>query len=312
MQHQMIETRVCIDDTLGPFDCKLDPTNRWNGWLSPNFSLETARQLSAQTLRMADEYGWDCADTIHVIDGRADSPDTVHVIDSGRTHEINENGDTAPVAFAVRIPWRKLGRGGQATITDATPAVRKAARRCKPGGRGALRAVVVHARWTYMADEGCDSANVVAPNAQGLYPIGGWEWTWHFATWWCACGEGMDWHEAECLCGLNRDNQPPLAEATARRIAAILRTLAPQATSALADFGSGLARVSEVFAGDVEIDTADETGPFDTETLGAADEVLRQAVDMADSLNELVATWEHVPHERTAQLYRITFPAAGQ
>ncbi|MFF3327248.1 hypothetical protein [Streptomyces sp. NPDC002889] len=49
----MITTRVCIDHTLGPFDCKLDPANRWNGWLSPHFTLDSAHELSAQTLRLA-------------------------------------------------------------------------------------------------------------------------------------------------------------------------------------------------------------------------------------------------------------------
>ncbi|MEC3995183.1 DNA cytosine methyltransferase [Actinacidiphila sp. DG2A-62] len=73
----MIETRVCIDDTFGPFDCQLDPHNRWNGWLSPHFTLDVTRELSAQTLRMADEYGYDCTDTIHVIEGRADSQDAL-------------------------------------------------------------------------------------------------------------------------------------------------------------------------------------------------------------------------------------------
>ncbi|MEH0579082.1 hypothetical protein QBA54_32435 [Streptomyces sp. B21-108] len=70
-----------------------------------------------------------------------------------------------------------------------------------------------------------------------------------------------------------------------------------------------LARVCAVYAGDTEIDTADDTGPFDTETLGAADEALRQALDDAAPTDLEAAGWEHVPDEESARLYRITFPA---
>ncbi|WP_327123683.1 hypothetical protein [Streptomyces sp. NBC_01727] len=148
----MIQTRVCIDDMLGPFDCKLNPANRWNGWLSPYFTLDTARELSAQTIREADEYGYDCVDTIHVIDGRADSQDTVHIIEGGtcRYNSDDERGDER-VAIAVRIRWRNVGRDAVAatTITHATANDRKAARRRKVTGRGAPRTVVVHARWQW-------------------------------------------------------------------------------------------------------------------------------------------------------------------
>ncbi|WP_330435854.1 hypothetical protein OIC43_37170 [Streptomyces sp. NBC_00825] len=205
---KVIETRVCIDDMLGPFDCKLNPGNRWNGWLSPYFTLDTTRELSAQTLRMADAYGYDCVDTIHVIDGRADSPDTVHIIEGGPSRDSSE-----PIAVAVRIRWRGAAHGAApaATITAATPQVRKAARRRKGGGRGALRAVVLHVRWQYLDEDGdvASAANAVRPNpnVEGRYGIGGWEWTWHFAGWWCACG--ADWHEVTCTtCDLTRDTQP--------------------------------------------------------------------------------------------------------
>ncbi|WP_371098427.1 hypothetical protein [Streptomyces sanglieri] len=205
---KIIETRVCIDDDLGPFNCKLDPDNRWNGWLSPYFTLDTTRDLSTQTLRMADEYGYDCADTVHVIDGRADSPDTVHIIE--RSPSRYNDG---PTAVAVRIRWRGRDHGTApaATITAATPQARKAARRRKAGGRGAHRAVVIHIRWQYL-DEGSDTAASIVqpnPNVEDLYGIGGWEWTWHFAIWWCACGANWNWHETTCTtCDLTRDTQP--------------------------------------------------------------------------------------------------------
>ncbi|MFE9250870.1 hypothetical protein [Streptomyces sp. NPDC007088] len=303
--HQMITTRVCIDDTLGPFDCQLDPSNRWNGWLSPHFTLDAARELSAQTLRLADEYGHDTVDTIHIIEGREDSQDTVHVIEGGPSR-FHEAGATSP-AVAVHVPWRNPNRGTNASITHASPQARKAARKRKVTGRAARRVVVVHVRWQYL-DEGSDTAaDIVRPDAEGLYPIGGWEWTWHFASWWCACGRNSAWHKTECWCSLTRDNQPttPLGTASVK-VGQILRTLAPEATSALVDL-TNLAHVCAVFAGEREIDTADDTGPFDSGTLGSADEALRTAWDEADAGDLATSGWEHVRDEQSAALYRITF-----
>ncbi|MGW2700862.1 hypothetical protein [Streptomyces sp. NPDC001340] len=145
----LIETRVCIDDTFGPFDAKLDPTNRWNGWLSPYFTLDTVRELAARTQQMADEYGHDSVDTIHVFP-------VLHVVDGGTDRE------------------------------------------------GEPRAVVVHIRWQYLDDGAESAATIVQPNDEGLYGIGGWEWTWHFATWPCPC-DNNPWHETRCeFCGLHR------------------------------------------------------------------------------------------------------------
>ncbi|WP_233534057.1 hypothetical protein [Streptomyces murinus] len=280
--------------------------------MSPSFTLDVTRELSAQTLRTADEYGYDCTDTVHVIDGRADSADTVHIIDSGLTREVNEDGDHEPVAVAVRVPWRSLDQGATATVSGVTPAARKAARKSKVTGRGAARAVVVHVRWMYLS-EGSDTAvSIIRPSADGLYPIGGWEWTWGLASWWCVCGEGMDWHDTECdACGMNRDRNPktPLGVAT-WAAGATLRRLAPEATSALVDLHGDFARIISVFAGDTEIDTCDDTGPFDCETLGEADEILRAALDEEGPGAPDAAGWQLVPDEKTDRLYRIAFPAS--
>jgi hypothetical protein len=306
---QTIATRVCIDDILGPLDCTLDPSNRWNGFMSPHFALDEVHELSAQTLRLAEEDGYDCAETIHVIEGRADSQDTVHLIEGGPRRHYGEDDDAeGNLAIAVRIPWRSLSRGATATIGPATPQAHKAARKRKITGRGPARVVVVHIRWQYL-DEGSDTAaNIVQPDGEGLYPIGGWEWTWRLASWWCACGEDIVWHETQCPCGLTRDAQPKAPLGTAGvEVGKILRAVTPQATSALVDI-TGLARVCAVFAEDDEIDTADDTGPFDTETLGWADEVLRMAMDEAVPEDIPASGWELVPDERSAALYRITFP----
>ncbi|MCX4681655.1 hypothetical protein OG413_41375 [Streptomyces sp. NBC_01433] len=303
---QMINTRVCIDDMLGPLDCTLNPANRWNGWLSPNFALDAVRELSAQTLRLADEDGYDCVETIHVIEARADSQDTVHIIEGGPSRYCEEGEEN--VAVAVHVPWRAMSRGANALITNATPQARKAARKRKVTGRSARRVVVVHIRWQYLDEGSVTAANIVRPNDEGLYSIGGWEWTWHFASWWCACGSDSYWHETECLCGLTRDSQPKTPLGTAGvKIGQILRIPAPGATSALVDL-TDLARVCAVFAGNSEIDTADDTGPFDTETLGWADEVLRMAMDEAATEDLAASGWERIPDEKSTALYRITFP----
>ncbi|WP_324787145.1 hypothetical protein [Streptomyces sp. H51] len=120
----LIVARVCIDDTLGPYEARLDPTNRWNGWLCPRFDLDTVRKIAARTQEMADEYGHDTYDTVHVIDGDA--------------------------------------------------------------RRSEHRAVVLVVRWQYLGGEPGEevehAVSVISPDADGLYGIGGGEWTWHAAA----------------------------------------------------------------------------------------------------------------------------------
>lgn len=41
-------TTVSIDDWLGPFPAKVLTNYRWNGWVIPRFSKETAEKLVAQ------------------------------------------------------------------------------------------------------------------------------------------------------------------------------------------------------------------------------------------------------------------------
>ncbi|MEU5036094.1 hypothetical protein AB0G48_18330 [Streptomyces rubiginosohelvolus] len=301
----MIDTRVTMDGIVGPYDCK------WTG-TSYLFSLEASRQVSAGTLEMASTYGFSCVETIHVIDGRAGSPDTIHVFDSGESYVANEDGDRAPRAVAVRVRWR--GKTPTVTPVAATPQARRAARKTKhkrPGREaGPARAAVICVHWQWVEDETSSALDVIEPHDDGHYPIGGREWPWCVVTWQCACGYTQDWQDPECLCGLSRDGQPksPLDTASIR-VAQTLRTLAPHATSALIDLTT-LARVCAVFAGDHEIDMADETSPFDTETLGCADEVLRLAMDEANVPEDLETSgWEHVPNTTSAALYRITFPA---
>ncbi|MEU1180614.1 hypothetical protein ABZ464_23730 [Streptomyces sp. NPDC005820] len=299
----MIDTRVTLDNCVGPYDCK------GTGW-SYRFNLDATRQVSAGTLEMADSYGFSCMETIHVIDGREGGPDTVHVFDSGETYEVNEDGDRAARAVAVRVRWR--GKTPTATPITVTPQVRRAARETKnrTASRGAARAVVICVRWQWVGDEGSGALDVIEPLDDGYYPIGGGEWPWCEVTWDCACGYTPDWHETDCLCGLTRDSEPKtLLDIATVKAGQTLRTLAPEATSALVDLTS-LGHICAVYAGDTEIDTADDTGPYDTETLGAADEILRKALDEAAPADLAASDWEHLPDESSAHVYRITFPDA--
>jgi hypothetical protein len=245
-----VDTKVCLDDMLGPLDAQVDPHNLWNGFVSPRFTLDAARELADQTHRLAEEYGADV--------------DTVHVIDAG-----GKDRDGKPLAFVLRVSW------------------------------------------TYMEEGGAEQSTlIIEPDDEGRYSIGGWEWCWSYASWNCVCGRYPDWHKP-CWCGLTRDHQPTAPLEVARwTAAAALRRLAPSATSALIDIHEGRAHIIQVYAGDAEIDTADDGDVFDTETLGAADVYLQNAIESSEPA-DLAATpgWEHTPDEQSANVYRITFPA---
>ncbi|WP_030390833.1 hypothetical protein [Streptomyces sp. NRRL S-241] len=128
-------TRVTIDDE-NSYAAVVDPTNRWNGWVSPYLPLDSVRQLSADRMVAADKYGHATVDTIHVVDGGVDL-------------------------------------------------------------EGAPSVVVLHIRWQYILEEGPVAVtSVIAPTEDGLYGIGGWEWTWSISTWDCACSSWY-YHEAD-------------------------------------------------------------------------------------------------------------------
>lgn len=209
-----VDTKVCIDDMLGPLDAKVDPHNLWNGFVSPRFTLDAARELAAQTQREVEEYG-------------ADGMDTVHVIDVGGK-----------------------GREGKPLV------------------------VVLKISWMYLEDEGARQVtHIIEPDDDGRYSIGGWEWCWSYAAWWCTCSTDHDWHVPHCEdCGMTRDQSHALKEA-APRIGEILHRLVPEATAALFET-DGAPHIVGVFAGETELNIGDG-GPFDSETLGEADAALQ-------------------------------------
>jgi hypothetical protein len=113
----VITTRVSYNEER-TYEAQVDPSNRWNGWVSPSFTLDTVRQLAADTQADAAEYGHDSVDTIHVIEGGTNDEDEPRVI-------------------------------------------------------------VLHIRWAHHGQSPKQGADIVHPDKDGRYHIGGWEWTWY-------------------------------------------------------------------------------------------------------------------------------------
>ncbi|KUN32514.1 hypothetical protein AQJ11_03025 [Streptomyces corchorusii] len=200
-----IETRVCIDDTLGPYDARLDPGRRWNGFLMPRFTLDTVRRLSVRTLELADEYGYDSVETVHVIDGYSDSPSSVHFIEGGTDREGNPRGAVA------HIRWPFLDEDPDRAVSFFTGRPGAQVKPVEPAAVGVRRTVVFTMSWQWWEeDRGAEGiADVYQPDDECRYGIGGGSWCWHFAGWWCACGRDNDWHVLKCpSCELPRDAQP--------------------------------------------------------------------------------------------------------
>lgn len=293
-----IDTRVCLNDVLGPYEAKVDPEALWNGWLSPHFTLDTVRDMTSRTAEWATRYGHNVAVTVHVIDGYTDSPSSVHVIDGG-TH------DGTPRRAVVHIRWNLLDEDPHSAVSFFPARPGNDVATTEPAG-GKPRSVVFSMDWQqWSGDDGPEAAaDIYPPDADGRYAVGAWAWCWDYAVWWCTCGTATRWHETTCnACRLPRPAQPvrELADlpATIRRL---LCAQAPEATSVLVDLHSP-PHVYAVYAGDTELDSADDTGPFDTETLGAVDTAIREA--LANSvLSDLTnAGWQLVE----PSCYRITF-----
>ncbi|WP_019548604.1 hypothetical protein [Streptomyces sulphureus] len=237
----MIDTWVCVDDEH-IYPASLDRSNRWNGWVSPGFTLDAVRQLAAHTEEAAEEYGYDCVDQIKVLDG-------------------------------------------------------------------APEPVVLHIRWQYLSDEPTTAANVVKPDADGRYWIGGWEWTWYEVE------DGPLFYTKKAA----YEARKQVLTESARRMGEIMRTQMPDATSCLIDLTS-LGHIVRVESRDgddwptgTDADAEDGYGPFDTETLGEADEVLRKALDHGrDPINLDVSGWRPARDIGEPELHRVVFAPLGQ
>ncbi|MFD5788606.1 hypothetical protein ACFWH1_18535 [Streptomyces sp. NPDC127037] len=97
----LIDTYVtCTGSEVYP--ARLNPDARWNGWVCPAFTLDTVRQIAADTQAAAERNGHLCTDTIHVTDG-------------GFTSE----GE--PQALVMRISWLLLDEGDSTAIEIIKP-----------------------------------------------------------------------------------------------------------------------------------------------------------------------------------------------
>ncbi|QKW06953.1 hypothetical protein HUT18_11655 [Streptomyces sp. NA04227] len=168
--------------------------------------------------------------------------------------------------------------------------------------------VVLHIRWSCLHDEPGSAANVVKPDENGRYWIGGWEWCWYEVA------DGPLFYTKKATFEAWKQ---VLAE-SARRAGEIVRTQMPEATSALLCL-DGLGHIAHIEAtghpgwpaGD-DSDGEDGYGPFDTETLGEADEVLRKALDHRDGHTDLeIGGWCPARDIGLPELHRIVFPPVG-
>ncbi|MEU2264974.1 hypothetical protein ABZ568_00670 [Streptomyces olindensis] len=393
-------TRVVIPGVIGPYDAHVNLDLHWNGSARPLFTLDTARQIAADTQAQADECGSDSVITAHIIDGdpgrdgearsvvlvvnwqwwdqdksaknvttiieptvdglygigasswnweyqiwdchcEAENPWHIEVCRCGQPRDLQTAVPDGMIATRVCIDGPDTypaliveddRHGGRVTPYFTLDGVRQLAAdthkyaerdprsaetihilETAPDAAGERGTIVLHADWVVEDQDGpADAARVVAPNEHGLYRIGP-DWHWSLAWWWCACETYNHWHEYRCSgCGMTRAEQPKKGlEAATWKAARLLRALAPEATSALVDL-TDLPRICTVYAGDTELDMADDTGPFDTETLGAADEALRQALDDVEPSDLAEAGWEPVADDESDHVYRVTFPAARQ
>ncbi|WP_086859760.1 hypothetical protein [Streptomyces milbemycinicus] len=68
MNGQLTDSRVRTRD-FGPYPARLDPTNRWSGYVRPLFTLDAVRQIAGDTQAFTQRYGHHNWDTVHVLDG---------------------------------------------------------------------------------------------------------------------------------------------------------------------------------------------------------------------------------------------------
>lgn len=97
----MIRARVSIEGPAS-YEAYLSPGVHFNGWACPSFTLDTVRQLAADTQARAAAPGGSDADTVHVIDGG-----------------MTPAGEPCVVVLLVR--WVYLGDGPEEAATVVSP-----------------------------------------------------------------------------------------------------------------------------------------------------------------------------------------------
>ncbi|MFB8026889.1 MULTISPECIES: hypothetical protein [unclassified Streptomyces] len=165
---------------------------------------------------------------------------------------------------------------------------------------GAPQAVVVHVRWRHLDDMNEPTTTVVRPDADGLYGIGSYEWTW---------SQVKDGPAEAVRRAADRARVEVLREG-ARQVGHMLHQLAPEATGAGFVIQDGHPHVINVVAKERVIWTDDEAdeGVFDCERLGGAEEALRQALQYGTSPETLQAAgWHAMKNDQGFEAYAVTF-----
>ncbi|MBY8887233.1 hypothetical protein K7472_20620 [Streptomyces sp. PTM05] len=80
----------------------VDKSNRWNGWLSPRFTLETVKQIAVDCQTWIERFG------------RADQ-DEIRVIEAPELSETSEEGESRKAAIVLHIHWAYIHTDGPAT-----------------------------------------------------------------------------------------------------------------------------------------------------------------------------------------------------
>ncbi|MFF5279274.1 hypothetical protein [Streptomyces sp. NPDC000133] len=167
---------------------------------------------------------------------------------------------------------------------------------------GAPQSVVVLVRWKFL-DESETATTVIRPNADGLYAIGGYEWTWY---------QVEDGPMETARRDADRARARVLNEGV-RLAGEILRELVPDATVAGVLITDGHPRLISV-ANHSEIvrrdDDTDE-GPVRLRADRGADTALLKALQYGTSPEALQSGgWNVLQNEQGLEAYEITFPPA--
>ncbi|MFC7791380.1 hypothetical protein [Streptomyces cinereoruber] len=167
--------------------------------------------------------------------------------------------------------------------------------------------VVLHIRWQFLEDGPSDSVTVEAPDADGLYSIGAWEWTWYQIK------DGPLFHTQNEA----RDAWADVLARSGRRIGEILRTQLPNADMCRIALSDGLGRIVQIYGAPDGYGTygalwsADDDTPFDPATLAQAEEVLNRALDHGqDPILLEISGWHRALRIDRPDLHQIAFAPA--
>ena len=164
---------------------------------------------------------------------------------------------------------------------------------------GGTQAVVLRVDWRYPADGGGVATTVIEPGDDGRYSIANGEWSWYHVEDGRLAAAHRAAEEARTL----------VLTESVRKVGEILRQAADATGAGVQVDVTGHLRIVSVDLGDHAVwRMEDEDGPFDSETLGVGDEVLRSALTFGAIHDALgAAGWKNADKSQP-DLYSIEFP----